>query len=130
MFGRFLLLALAFVVTCLPTEAIMNPGLMSNSRGTCLGFDVPDTTICYPTRCYHLFNITSSGTLTPTPIAAGSPQNYPKFSCTVATEAVYSGLSATSQPAAGCRYALCTCVTGGASCRPGKLADCWRHTCP
>lgn len=111
-------------------HAIMHPRLMNNGQGECYNYDVPDSQICYPTRCYHLFTV-GGATLVPTPIAADQPQEYPKFRCTVQERAVYPGLAKSATPAAVCRYAVCTCKgTSSASCEPGKLGNCWSHTCP
>lgn len=140
-FAAALCLCLCFVLAAeavgfvRPAAAMLHPLLSNNGEGTCYGMDVPNSQVCYPTRCYHLFTITQQGKLTPTPTAPSenavqtSADN--KFRCTVKTRAVYNGVPTSTHPAAVCKYAECSCVSGSVPvCEPGKLASCWTQTCP
>lgn len=126
-------LVVAVVVLLLQLAAIpgvlgyMNPMLYTQGHDPCFSADTDNATICYPTRCYHLFNISTNGT-SPTP-QSGYPQNYTKFQCVVETYNSYVGYSART-----CKKPMCYCkagynALGKGGCSPLKLADCWNQTC-
>ena len=71
------------------TATAMSPLLFTQGHDPCFPSDMPDASICYSTRCYHLFNVSTSG-IVPTPDAT-YPQTYTKFYCTVETYSQYSG---------------------------------------
>jgi hypothetical protein len=115
------------VVLIASTAAYMNPLLYTQGHDPCFSEDTPNATICYPTRCYHLFNISINGT-DPVP-QSGYPQTYTKFQCVVESYAQYSGYAARK-----CLKPMCYCNPGYNSlnkngCSPLKLADCWNQTC-
>lgn len=120
-------LAIVLLAHCLMPATAMSPVIYTQGHDPCFAEDVADENICYPTRCYHLFNISTSGT-DPVP-QAGYPQAYTKFECIIETYEVYPGYSART-----CKKPMCYCKTGfnalgKAGCSPLKLADCWNQTC-
>jgi hypothetical protein len=113
----------AAVLAAFTTEAA-NPWLLAGpTTDSCIPTGTADTVVCHPTACAHLFN-SSSGTLTPTPVAEGQTSSYSKFACDVETYNEYSSLS-TRQ----CKRPKCRCVSGGATCYPLRLQGCVNHTC-
>ena len=120
---RFALLAVALIATVELTAA-MSPLVLTAGSDPCYALDTPHSEICPPLRCLHLFNITSQGHRIPTP--QEFPQNYPAFGCNVTTYEEYPGY-----PDRLCLKPTCGCKNHyvGGSCSPGKLGDCFSHTC-
>jgi hypothetical protein len=122
----FSLFAIGLVVATLYANA-MNPLILTPGHDPCFPIDTPPETICYPLRCFHLFNVSIAG-ISPTP-QSGYPQHYVAFNCSVESYEQYTGYAARL-----CLKPMCTCLAGynarnDPPCCPLKLGDCWNQTC-
>ena len=113
---------IAFLCNAAGRNALLSSGV----SGPCHPAGSSYASLCYPTRCFHLFNFSETGVLTPTPNDS-DPQDYLDFGCEIITQYIY----AADIPSEVCLVAQCYCKTlpQRGSCHPAKLANCWRHNC-